>query len=326
MAWYRAGTVSCTQNSTTVTGTGTAFAANARVGDAFMGPDGRWYEVVNVASDTVLSIQPAYLGATVAVGTYALAPMQGYVKDSADALRTLVNKFGALAANLADYIPDATAISGLIPSWNSSSSMTFSSGSAALVTGAKINVAAAITVSGLTGLATSSWYYAYLYLNGSVAQIELVTTAPSSPYLGSARSKTGDTSRRFLGAFRTNTSGGLMRFDIDASNIFNYQEDVTVAPLLVLSAGAAQAATVVSLSSVVPVTTRTAKIAVINTGTPTAFIYPADALSSIFFSQSAGGRASIVVPTNASQQIAYGHGNATGAALYIDVQGYGMDR
>jgi len=99
MPWYKSGTVSCTQNSTTVIGTSTAFAANARVGDAFQGPDGRWYELVNVASDAVLSISPAYLGATVPAGNYALAPMQGYVKDSADALRTLVNKFGALAAS-----------------------------------------------------------------------------------------------------------------------------------------------------------------------------------------------------------------------------------
>jgi hypothetical protein len=81
-----------------VTGTGTGFVANARVGDAFLGPDGRWYEVANIASDTALSILPAYQGATVSGGAYALAPMQGYVKDSADQLRTLVNKFGTLAA------------------------------------------------------------------------------------------------------------------------------------------------------------------------------------------------------------------------------------
>jgi len=98
MPWLRSGTVSCTQNSTTVTGTNTGFAANARVGDAFLGPDGRWYEVANVASDTVLSILPSYQGASTSAGTYALAPMQGYVKDSADALRALVNKFGSLAA------------------------------------------------------------------------------------------------------------------------------------------------------------------------------------------------------------------------------------
>jgi len=109
MPWLRSGTVSCTQNSTTVTGTNAGFAANARVGDAFLGPDGRWYEVANVASDTVLSILPAYQGATVSAGAYALAPMQGYVKDSADALRTLVNKFGSLA-----NAPSITALAALV--------------------------------------------------------------------------------------------------------------------------------------------------------------------------------------------------------------------
>lgn len=100
MPWLRSGTVSCTQNSTTVTGTNTGFAANARVGDAFLGPDGRWYEVANVASDTVLSILPGYQGATVSAGAYALAPMQGYVKASADALRALVNQFGGVLSVL----------------------------------------------------------------------------------------------------------------------------------------------------------------------------------------------------------------------------------
>lgn len=99
MPWSRGGTVAVTQNSTTVTGAGTGFVANGRVGDAFLGPDGRWYEVTNIASDTALSILPAYLGAT-ANGVYALAPMQGYVKQSADALRTLVNQFGGVLAVL----------------------------------------------------------------------------------------------------------------------------------------------------------------------------------------------------------------------------------
>jgi len=100
MPWYRTGTVACTQNSTTVTGTGTAFAANSRVGDALLGPDGRWYEVANIASDTVLSILPAYQGATAGAGTYAMAPMQGYVKASADQLRSIVNSFGDKLAAL----------------------------------------------------------------------------------------------------------------------------------------------------------------------------------------------------------------------------------
>jgi hypothetical protein len=100
MPWYKAGTVSVAQNSTTVTGTNTTFAANSRVGDAFRGPDGGWYEVVNITSDTVLSISPAYLGTNAAAGVYALAPMQGYVKQSADALRALVDQFGTKLAEL----------------------------------------------------------------------------------------------------------------------------------------------------------------------------------------------------------------------------------
>jgi len=100
MPWYKSGTVSVTQNSNAVIGVGTAFIANSRVGDAFRGPDGGWYEVTNIASDTALSIAPNYLGATNTSGTYALAPMQGYVKDSADALRALVNQFGSKLAAL----------------------------------------------------------------------------------------------------------------------------------------------------------------------------------------------------------------------------------
>ena len=100
MPWYKAGTVSVAPNSNAVTGTGTSFIANSRVGDAFLGPDGRWYEVTNIASNTAMSISPNYLGAAANAGTYALAPMQGYVKDSADALRTLVNLFGAKLAAL----------------------------------------------------------------------------------------------------------------------------------------------------------------------------------------------------------------------------------
>ncbi|WP_050516636.1 pyocin knob domain-containing protein [Pseudomonas brassicacearum] len=100
MPWYKQGTCNVTLNSNAVTGTGTAFIVNARVGDAFRGPDGRWYEVTNVASNTAISIDPPYIGATASAGSYALAPMQGYLKDSADALRAIVNTYGAQLAAL----------------------------------------------------------------------------------------------------------------------------------------------------------------------------------------------------------------------------------
>ncbi|MGF6318710.1 hypothetical protein [Pseudomonas frederiksbergensis] len=100
MPWYKSGTVSVTQNSNAVIGIGTAFISNGRVGDAFRGPDGGWYEVTNIASDTAISISPPYKGATTGAGAYALAPMQGYVKDSADALRGIVTQYGVKLAAL----------------------------------------------------------------------------------------------------------------------------------------------------------------------------------------------------------------------------------
>ncbi|WP_414155716.1 phage tail protein [Pseudomonas sp. BNK-43-a] len=90
--------MSITAGQTTVTGTGTNFSLNARVGDAFQGPDGRWYEVANIGSATVIGILPAYQGATVAAGAYGLAPMQGYVKEAADRLRQIVDQFGGTLA------------------------------------------------------------------------------------------------------------------------------------------------------------------------------------------------------------------------------------
>lgn len=106
--WYSAGTVAVTANSATVTGTGTAFSANARVGDAFRGPDGRWYAVTNIASASVLSISPAYQGATASGQAYAIAPMQGYVKESADRLRQLVDQYGSQLAALQPWATSAT--------------------------------------------------------------------------------------------------------------------------------------------------------------------------------------------------------------------------
>lgn len=96
MAWHRTGTVSVTASSTTVTGSGTAFVANARVGDAFIGPDGRLYEISNVASDTAISILPAYIGSSASGQGYAIAPVQGYVKKLADEASELLNEYGAV--------------------------------------------------------------------------------------------------------------------------------------------------------------------------------------------------------------------------------------
>lgn len=98
MPWYSTGTVSVVLNSDTVTGSDTAFSANARAGDAFRGPDGRWYEIGNVTSATVLTIKPAYQGATANGQAYSITPVQGYSKTLADQFRDLSNQWGSLLA------------------------------------------------------------------------------------------------------------------------------------------------------------------------------------------------------------------------------------
>lgn len=101
MAWYKTGTVSVVNGETSITGTGTKFASNSRVGDGFRGPDGSWYEVVNIASETVLGIFPAYQGVTASGSAdYTIAPLQGYNKESADRLREITNGMADISGDV----------------------------------------------------------------------------------------------------------------------------------------------------------------------------------------------------------------------------------
>lgn len=108
MLWYNVGKVAVTLNSKTVTGTGTAWLANVRNGDAFRGPDGQIYLVENVATNTSLSIAPAY-GSTSGTGKdYAIVPVQGYQRDLADQVVELIGTYGALGTAAAATLSTST--------------------------------------------------------------------------------------------------------------------------------------------------------------------------------------------------------------------------
>lgn len=65
MAWYDTGTVSVTNGSTAVVGSGTDFiSAKVQVGEAFYGPDGKIYEIAAIVSSTSLTLADNYLGTT----------------------------------------------------------------------------------------------------------------------------------------------------------------------------------------------------------------------------------------------------------------------
>ena len=421
MPWYKSGTVSVAQNSNAVIGTSTAFIANGRVGDAFQGPDGNWYEVTNIASDTAMSIAPNYQGLTNAAGAYALAPMQGYVKDTADALReaslqmgnaldgldeSVLQAAGSAAAALASKNAAATSeanagasagaalssenaaatsetnaaqsasaslasknaaaisetnagtsasaaltsknaaalsetnaadsaataaalgvgpgyIDGLIPVWNSSSSITIPPGAAFIQSSNKVlRVSSGITLTGIGGLTADVFYYLYLYDNAGTPAIELSAVAPAAPYSGAARSKTGDTSRRFICALRSGAGGTLYGFQASNGLIY-YATGTNVAPFRRLSGGGSTTYASISLSTVVPPTTQTAIIRGAAT-TGVAGVSNSVAGSTPVTQFDAGARYEMAFPTAADQSILYAMLSA--GIFSLDVCGYGMDR
>jgi hypothetical protein len=96
MAWYRAGTVAVTNGSAIVTGTNTDFVSNTQVGEIFVGPDLKVYEVDIVTSATQISIKPAYQSASGGGQAYGIAPTQSFARDLALAFAGFKNTFGGI--------------------------------------------------------------------------------------------------------------------------------------------------------------------------------------------------------------------------------------
>lgn len=103
MAWYRTGTVAVANGGTTVTGTGTLWNTNAKVGDGWQGPDSVVYEILTVTSNLELELATPYLGTTVVSGgSYAIVPTQSSTRDLVTQAQALVGSYNtALTTALA---------------------------------------------------------------------------------------------------------------------------------------------------------------------------------------------------------------------------------
>lgn len=156
-------------------------------------------------------------------------------------------------------------IDGLVIEWLSANSLRVSSG-AAFVPSANSVVAlpAAATLSGLS-LTANTWYHVYLTAAGGV---EAVATAPAAPYFGTARAKTGDNTRRYVGSVRTSASGAIFKFRHSDQQII-YMVSTELAPFVVLSGivPVSPATASASASSVVPITSKTAIMMNLNAST-----------------------------------------------------------
>lgn len=98
MAWYDVGSVAVTNNSTTVTGTGTDFISGAQVGEALYINDDL-YEIAVINSSTQLTLADPYLGSTASGLSYKIIPTQSLVADLSAGVADLIADF----ADVRDY-------------------------------------------------------------------------------------------------------------------------------------------------------------------------------------------------------------------------------
>lgn len=98
MAWYRTGTISVTNGSATVTGSGTSWVANVSAGEAIYLPDGKFYEIQTVDSATQITLVSAYTGTSLSGQTYKVMPTQSFIHDLANQASDLLNTYSTIAS------------------------------------------------------------------------------------------------------------------------------------------------------------------------------------------------------------------------------------
>ncbi|WP_313416083.1 hypothetical protein [Stenotrophomonas sp.] len=215
-------------------------------------------------------------------------------------------------------------IDGLKMEWVSGTQIRFTSGSAYIPSlGRALALAAAVTKS--PSLAASTWYHAYLYSNGGTPDVEVTTTAPDTPYSGTARTKTGDTSRRYIGSFRTDAAGAIINFRQSGTEVF-YLANIFPAPFQVLANGNASTATSVSCSAIVPETARIGTFIITNSDSSIrAEIWNSEGAQAMLF-VNGGNSNQVRAILNAGQALLYTFVSAPTGNLNIRTTGYQYER
>lgn len=218
-------------------------------------------------------------------------------------------------------------ITGLKLGYTSGTAYSVSSGAAYVQSLARrLDSPSTLSKSSLS-LSASTFYHVYLFLNGSLPDVEAVTTAPTAAYFGGARSKTGDTSRRYLGSFKTDAGGNIIAFTIDTAGEFRYLISNATAPLRALSNGQATVRTTVSLGNAMPATATHAILICTNTDTTTYLnITMTGAAAASVVGIGPNSSQVITFPCSTGQQIDYFFGAAVTGGAYIDVVGFTAER
>lgn len=96
MAWYSTGTVSVTNGSRIVTGTGTSWFAALQVGWGFVGPDLGTYEIESVDNATQITLKTNYMGPTATAQSYKCFPTNSLEGDLATSIQALISDYQAV--------------------------------------------------------------------------------------------------------------------------------------------------------------------------------------------------------------------------------------
>ena len=235
---------------------------------------------------------------------------------------------------------EAGYINGLQLEWVSTTQVRVTTGAAQIESTKQILVVpSALTISPTLG--ANTWYHCYIYDNSGVAALECVTTAPATAWVGTARSKTSDTTRRYVGSIRTNGSSQLFNFLTEGAGglqIVRWRNDVTN-DNRILTNGSATTNTSVDASSRAPVTSRAIEVTIYNLATGGVCYFDTDDAGSSgtgldpdssigLFALNASAINTTYLPLNSSQAFRYAYNvSPTGSNfVYIDVLSYRIGR
>lgn len=268
-----------------------------------------------------------------AVRTVVLTGLSTATSAVISATDTVLGALGKLQAQITDNLIPKGYIDGLQMQWVSGTALTVSTGAAYIEGSGKVlRATSAIAKSGLS-LTASTWYHVYLYSNAGTPDIELSTTAPASPYSGTARSKTGDASRRYLGSVQTDAIGNIFSFIVNG-NLVSYREDVANGVFRLLSSGTSTTEASVSCTGVIPATANIGLLNFINTATSGGVIrsgvsddnFSAPGAKGIAYVR-AQSAALLTHPLDSSQAFTYWFDAApSGGGAYINALGYFYER
>lgn len=184
---------------------------------------------------------------------------------------------------------------------------------------------------------TNAWRHFYIANDNGVLAFEASATAPAEPYQGTARTKSNDPTRRYLGSLYFNASGVTLAFIHsqvgDRANRISFTPPggaaITQTRLLNVAVGSTP--TVVDASTIVPITCRLMYTLINNTSTSDAYIGTSDngTLSTtnhlIFVKANQAGQ--FDVELNGNQTFNYFlNGIITIGGLTMQVRGYLFDR